>query len=117
VPVIVLRLSATERSVVMREVLRSRAVAVGSCTLNNGMFPTVADVTSYMRGLRPKGRKAAVFGSYGWGGGATKAIRENLEAAGFELSYPDLDVRYAPMREGVERCIALGVEIAKSIKS
>jgi anaerobic nitric oxide reductase flavorubredoxin len=117
VPVLVLYLSATERSVVMREVLRSRAVAVGSCTLNNGMFPTVADVTSYMRGLRPKGRKAAVFGSYGWGGGASKAIRENLEAAGLELPYPDLELRYAPTKEGLDKCIALGVEMAKSIKS
>lgn len=117
VPVTLMRLTDTDRSMVMREVLRSRIVAVGSCTMNNGMFPTVADITTYMRGLRPKNRRAAVFGSYGWGGGASKAIRENLEAAGFELQFPDLDIRYAPMKEGVERCIAYGVELAKSIKS
>ena len=117
VPVTLMRLTDTDRSMVMREVLRSRIVAVGSCTMNNGMFPTVADITTYMRGLRPKNRRAAVFGSYGWGGGASKAIRENLEAAGFELPFPDLDIRYAPMKEGVERCIAYGVELAKSIKS
>ncbi|OPX61151.1 MAG: Type A flavoprotein FprA [Methanomassiliicoccales archaeon PtaB.Bin134] len=117
VPVTLMRLTDTDRSMVMREVLRSRIVAVGSCTMNNGMFPTVADITTYMRGLRPKDRRAAVFGSYGWGGGASKAIRENLEAAGFELPFPDLDIRYAPMKEGVERCIAYGVELAKSIKS
>lgn len=117
VPVTLMRLTGTERSAIMREVLRSSVVVVGSCTMNNGMFPTVADVTSYMRGLRPKGRKAAVFGSYGWGGGSTKLIRENLEAAGFELPYPDVDIRYAPMREGVEKCHSFGVEIAKSIKS
>jgi len=117
VPVTLMRLTDTDRSMVMREVLRSRIVAVGSCTMNNGMFPTVADITTYMRGLRPKDRRAAVFGSYGWGGGASKAIRENLEAAGFELPFPELDIRYAPMKEGVERCIAYGVELAKSIKS
>jgi len=117
VPVTLMRLTDTDRSMVLREVLRSRVVAVGSCTMNNGMFPTVADITTYMRGLRPKGRKAAVFGSYGWGGGASKAIRENLTAGGFELPYPDLDIRYAPMKEGVEKCIAMGVDIAKSIKS
>ena len=117
VPVTMMRLTGTDRSAVMREVLRSRAVVVGSCTLNNGMFPTVADITTYMRGLRPKGRKAAVFGSYGWGGGSTKAIRENLEAGGFELPYKDLDIKFAPMKEGVDKCLALGAEIAKSIKS
>ncbi|NLX47364.1 MAG: FprA family A-type flavoprotein [Euryarchaeota archaeon] len=117
VPVVMMRITDTDRSMIMREVLRSRVVAVGSCTMNNNMYPTVADITNYMRGLRPKGRKAAVFGSYGWGGGATKAIRENLEAGGFELAFPDLEVRYAPMEEGVKKCIAYGVEIAKSIKS
>jgi flavorubredoxin len=117
VPAVVMRLTDTDRSMVMREVLRSKVIAVGSCTMNNNMYPTVADITNYMRGLRPKGRKAAVFGSYGWGGGATKAIRENLEAGGFELAFPDLEIRYAPMKEGVEKCIAYGVELAKSIKS
>ncbi len=117
VPVIMMRLTGTQRSVVMREVLRSRLVVVGSCTLNNGMFPTVADITTYIRGLRPKGRKAAVFGSYGWGGGATKAIRENLEAAGFELPYPDLDIKYAPLKEGIDKSRSFGVDLAKSIKS
>jgi flavorubredoxin len=117
VPVTLMRLTGTERSAIMSEVLRSRVVVVGSCTINNGMFPTVADITSYMRGLRPKGRKAAVFGSYGWSGGSTKMIKENLEAAGLELPYPDLDLKFAPMREGVEKCHTFGVDIAKSIKS
>jgi len=117
VEVVILRLSSTPLAQVARYVQESRAFLVGSPTLNNGMFPTVADITTYMRGLRPKDRRAAVFGSYGWGGGASKAIRENLEAAGFELPFPDLDIRYAPMKEGVERCIAYGVELAKSIKS
>jgi flavorubredoxin len=70
-----------------------------------------------MMGLRPKGRKGAVFGSYGWGGGASKAIHESLEAAGLELPYPDLEIRFAPMGEGVDRCVEYGAAIAKSIKS
>ncbi len=117
VPVVVMRLTDTDRSLVMREVLRSRVIAVGSCTMNNGMYPTVADITTYMMGLRPKGRKGAVFGSYGWGGGASKAIHESLEAAGLELPYPDLEIRFAPMGEGVDRCVEYGAAIAKSIKS
>ncbi len=117
VPVVVMRLTDTDRSMVMREVLRSKVIAVGSCTMNNGMFPSVADITTYIKGLRPKGRKGAVFGSYGWGGGASKAIRENLAAGGIELPYPDLDLKFAPMKEGVERCIAYGADIAKSIKN
>jgi len=117
VPAVVMRLTDTDRSMVMREVLRSKVIAVGSCTMNNGMFPTVADITTYIKGLRPKGRRGAVFGSYGWGGGATKAIRENLTAGGIELPYPDLDLKFAPMKDGIEKCIAYGVDIAKSLKN
>jgi len=117
IPVVVMRLTDTDRSMVMREVLRSKVIVVGSCTMNNGMFPTVADVTTYIKGLRPKGRKAAVFGSYGWGGGSSKAIRENLSAGGLELPYPDLDMKFAPMKDGIEKCFAYGVDIAKSIKN
>jgi len=117
VPVKMMRITGSDRATIMREVLRSRVVLVGSCTMNNGMYPTVADIMAYMRGLRPKGRKAGVFGSYGWGGGSTKAIRENLEAAGFELPYPDMDIRFAPMKDGADKCHAYGVEVAKSIKS
>jgi len=117
VPVTLFRLTISERSKVMHEVLRSRVVVIGSCTLNNGMFPTVADITTYMKGLRPKGRKAAVFGSYGWGGGAVKAIKENLEGSGLEFPYPDLEIKFSPMKDGVEKSHAYGVDIAKSIKS
>jgi len=117
VTVVVMRLTDTDRSMVMREILRSKVIVVGSCTMNNGMFPTVADITTYIKGLRPKGRKGVVFGSYGWGGGASKAIRENLAAGGIELPYPDLDLKFAPMKDGIEKCIAYGVDIAKSIKN
>ena len=65
----VLKLTDTDRSAVMKEVLDSRAVVVGTPTLNNNMFPSVADMVYYMKGLRPAGRIGAVFGSYGWAGG------------------------------------------------
>ena len=63
----------------MEAILSARAVIVGSPTLNNGMFPTVADMMSYMKGLRPTKRLGAAFGSFGWGGGAVKAIHEQYE--------------------------------------
>ena len=43
------------RSDIMTEVLDAKAIVVGSPTLNNGMFPTLADFLTYMKGLKPKG--------------------------------------------------------------
>ncbi|MCU0821613.1 MAG: FprA family A-type flavoprotein, partial [Spirochaetes bacterium] len=58
----------SHRSDIMTEVLDAGAVVAGSPTLNNGLFPTVADVLTYIKGLRPKNKIAASFGSYGWSG-------------------------------------------------
>lgn len=117
VPVSIHRITDSDRSVMMRDVMESAAVLVGSPTLNNGMFPTVADFTAYMRGLRPKGRVGAVFGSYGWGGGSSKTIREAMLASGLELPFPDLDIKFVPDEEGRARCVALGREVAKRINA
>ena len=42
------------------------AVIVGSATHNNNVLPGIADVLTYMKGLRPLNRVGAAFGSYGW---------------------------------------------------
>ncbi|MBM4237395.1 MAG: FprA family A-type flavoprotein [Euryarchaeota archaeon] len=110
------RLLESDRSEVMTEVLDARAVVVGSPTLNNGLFPTVADFATYMKGLRPKGKLAAAFGSYGWGGGAVKALREQLEKAGMNLAFDDLEIQYVPKAEARERCIEYGRAIARKVK-
>lgn len=112
----VLKLTDTDRSVVMREVLDSRAVIVGTPTLNNNMYPSVADMVYYMKGLRPTGRIGAVFGSYGWGGGATKAVHELMKSSGFEMPFEDMQVRYIPHEEERRKCREHGQMIGRKIK-
>jgi flavorubredoxin len=113
----VMRITGTERSAIMKEVMESSAVLIGGPTLNNGAFPTVADLAVYLRGLRPKGRIGAVFGSYGWAGGSSRFIRECLQAGGVELPFPDLDSRFAPDAEVKAKCRALGREVAQRINA
>jgi flavorubredoxin len=112
----VLKLTDTDRSVVMKEVLDSRAVIVGTPTLNNTMFPSVADMLFYLKGLRPNGRIGAVFGSYGWGGGATKAAHELLKSGGLDMPFEDLQVRYIPHEEDRKKCREYGQQIARKIR-
>ena len=116
VEVRLMNITQTGRTVIMKEVLDAKALIIGSPTLNNGMFPTVADFLCYMKGLRPQGKIGAVFGSYGWGGGATKAMTEELTATGIEVVEPPLQYPYLPDREELAACKALGNKIASRIR-
>lgn len=112
-----LNIRKTELSRIVREILEASVIAVGSPTLNNGMFPPVGGFLTYIKGLRPKGKKAVAFGSYGWGGGAVKAVEKELEAAGFELIEPGMQIRYRPGDEELEECRKVGERIAAGVKS
>ena len=46
-------MNETHRSEVVYEVLDAGALIVGSPTLNNNILPQMADVMTYLKGLRP----------------------------------------------------------------
>ena len=91
----------------MTEVLDARAVIVGSCTINNQMFPSVADFLTYMKGLKPQNKIGASFGSYGWSGEAVKLINKELEAMNFDLIDSGVRVQYVPDQDGKDACFEL----------
>jgi len=64
----VLKLRATPMNVIIKEFWKARGTLFGSPTLNNIMYPTVAECLTHLRGLRPKNRLVGAFGSYGLGG-------------------------------------------------
>ena len=58
-----LHIRSSHRSDIMTEVQDAAAVVVGSPTLNNQIFPTVADILTYMKGLKPVNKIGGAFGS------------------------------------------------------
>jgi flavorubredoxin len=60
-----LHLRSNHRSDIIEEMLEAKGVLLGSPTLNNGMFPTMGDFLTYMKGLKPKGKIFGLFGSHG----------------------------------------------------
>ena len=110
-----MHLRASHRSDIITEVLDAGAVIVGSPTLNNGLFPTVSDFLTYMKGLKPKNKIAAAFGSYGWSGESVKLINAQLEEMKFELIDPGLRIQYVPDDKGLKACHDLAEKIAKSL--
>ena len=109
-------MSSSHRSDVAAEILDAGALLVGAPTLNNQMFPTVADVLTYLKGLKPKGLVGASFGSFGWSGEAPKKIRAMLEEMKVEIIDEPLRSRYVPGAESLQQCYDLGVKVAERVK-
>lgn len=112
----VLKLGSAHRSDIATELLDAGAVVVGSPTLNNHMFPTVADALIYIKGLKPKSLIGTAFGSYGWSGESVKQIEEMLGDMKVELVGEGLKVRYVPAEEDMRGCRARGGEIAEKLR-
>ncbi len=110
-----LHLRSNHRSDIIEEMLEARGIVLGSPTLNNGMFPTMGDFLTYMRGLRPKGKIFGLFGSHGWGGGAIKEMRRHLEMEKFEIWEKELSVQFIPNSEELSSAIQFGREFAKKV--
>ena len=109
-------LTASDKSDVIKEVLDAKALIIGSPTLNNGIFPSVAEFLCYLKGLKPRNKIGAVFGSHGWGGGAVKAVQQELEQTGVELIDSKLAFKFVPDEAEIQKCIDFGREIAAKIK-
>jgi flavorubredoxin len=110
-----LHLRSNHRSDIIEEMLEAKGILLGSPTLNNGMFPTMGDFLTYMRGLRPNGKVFGLFGSYGWGGGAIREMKKNLEEGKFEVWEKEFGIQYLPDSEELKNAIQFGREFAKKV--
>lgn len=108
-------LSGSDRSDVATEVLDAGALIAGSPTLNNNLLPSVADVLTYLKGLRPQNLVGAAFGSYGWSGESVKQVKEYLEAMKVDV-VGEAKVKYVPTQEDLSLCFDLGTQVAAKLK-
>ena len=109
-------LNSSHRSDLATELLEAGALIVGSPTMNNNLFPTVADALTYVKGLRPKNLVGGTFGSYGWSGEAISQVDEILRAMKIELVSEGVKSNYVPTDEVLAECHALGVTVARRVK-
>ncbi|MHC4247774.1 MAG: FprA family A-type flavoprotein [Planctomycetota bacterium] len=111
----VMPLAASHRSDVATELLDAGALLVGSPTINNQLFPTVADCLTYLKGLRPKGLVGAAFGSYGWSGESVKLLEAELDAMKIERVADGLRVKYVPDDAALAGARELGLAVAAKL--
>ena len=92
-----------DKNDILVEVFKSKAILVGSPTINNGFSYAIAGILEMIKGLKFKNKKAVSFGSYGWSGEAAKQIKEFLEESKFAIVNDGIRVNWAPDQETIEQ--------------
>lgn len=111
----VFNLATSDKNDVMLEIFKSKAVLLGSSTVNNGILTSIAGLLEEMKGLKFKKKKASSFGSYGWSGESVKIMNEQLKSAGFELAGEGIRAMWTPDGEAEKACIEYGKSFVQSI--
>ena len=104
-----------DKNDVLTEIFQSRAVLVGSPTINYGHSFAIAGLLEMMKGLKFKKKKGAAFGSYGWSGDAVKQLNALLTEAGFELVNDGIAKLWVPDNSALDDCREYGRLFAQAL--
>ncbi len=99
----IFNISKTNKNDIMTEIFKSKAIAVGSPTVGQNILSSVGGWLEFLKELKFKNKKAAVFGCYGWSGESTKVLRERLTEAGFSVVEPEIKCNWNPVEEDLSK--------------
>jgi len=114
VPVTLCNLKTWHRGAIMEKLLTASTLVVGSPTLNNSTIPSVAAFLHYIKGLKPRNKMGAAFGSYGWGGEAVRLMNDAFDDLKIERINDGLRVLFVPDDESLAECVQFGHQIARA---
>lgn len=106
----------TDKTDVVTEVFLSRAILVGSPTVNNTYLYSIQGILGLIKGAKLKGKAAAAFGSYGWSGEAVKQLNEELGKAGFHVVDEGFRTLWVPDNEMLDKLRSYGSDFAEKVK-
>lgn len=107
----IFNISKTNKNDIMTEIFKSKAIAVGSPTVGQNILSSVGGWLEFLKELKFKNKKAAVFGCYGWSGESTKVLRERLTDTGFNVVEPEIKCNWNPVEEDFSKA----AQIAKAL--
>ena len=110
-----IHLSKKDKNDVITEVFKSKAILVGSPTVNKGILTTIASLFEFVKSLEFKNKQAAAFGSFGWSGESVKLINAKLTDSGFALVNEGLRVSWKPDEETIKECVKFGKDFVKDL--
>ena len=112
-------LHVDERSEIVKDILDSKAIALGAPTIYDEPFPSIGDLIYYLRGLKFNRtgieRMAVTFGSMGGKGGTTEKLANDLIDCGFNIK-GQYEIYYVPNADELEQSFQTGKKLAQEIK-
>ncbi|OJV20814.1 MAG: MBL fold hydrolase [Bacteroidetes bacterium 41-46] len=93
---------------IITEIFKSKAVFIGSPTVNNGIMSHTAGLMEMVKGLKFKGKKGASFGCFGWSDASTKIIGNHLKESGFEMVGEPISCNWGPDEDAMQRAFEFG---------
>lgn len=105
----------TDKNDVITEVFKSKAILLGSPTVNNGYLHSIGGLLEMMKGLKFKNKKAVSFGSYGWSGEVVKQLEEELKKCGFQVVNEGHRSLWVPDESEMAECRKFGQEFVKQL--
>lgn len=105
-----------DKNDIITEVFKSKAVLVGSPTVNKGVLSSIAGIMEEIKGLAFKNKKAAAFGTYGWSGESVKVLNDLLKESGFTVVNDGLKGLWNPDENALQVCAQFGKNFSKEIK-
>jgi flavorubredoxin len=109
-------MAVADRNDVITEIFQSKAIVIGSPTLNNGLLPTISPILEDCRGLRFQNKIGAAFGSYGWSGESVRLIEKHMQNCGVPLAAEGVSAKWQPDTDALNRCRGLGRTVAQAIR-
>ena len=115
VPVEIFDTARTHVSYILPSLWTKRGVVVGAPTYEVGVFPPVGQVLEMAALKRIMNKKAAMFGSYGWSGGALKKIKSIIEPLAWDLT-ETFEFPGGPTAADLEKAKEFGARFARAAK-
>ncbi|MBQ9530400.1 MAG: flavodoxin domain-containing protein [Bacteroidales bacterium] len=97
-----------DKNNILTEIFHSKALLLGSPTINNGYSYAVAGLLEMIKGLKLKKKSAAAFGCYGWSGEGVKLLSEHLASAGFNVVDEGIRAQWNPDAAALAACEEYG---------
>ncbi|MDF2820950.1 MAG: flavoprotein [Clostridiales bacterium] len=105
-----------DKNDLITEIFKSKAILLGSPTVNGGYLYSIGGLLEMAKGLKFKNKKAAAFGSYGWGGEVVKQLSEKLTECGFSVVNEGHRSLWVPDEQELDNCVEYGKQFVEATR-
>ncbi|MEJ2568411.1 MAG: FprA family A-type flavoprotein [candidate division WOR-3 bacterium] len=116
IPLQIFDVSHTHVSYILPSLWMKNGVMIGAPTYEAGLFPTMGDVLRMAELKRITNKNFAMFGSYGWSGGALKEIKDIVESVKWKLT-DSFEFKGGPTKEELKKGEEFGMKFGEFLKN